>query len=112
MHDDTPRLQCRLAVMEELIKGLDGFVRAARIQTNSGKTNRPIAKLYFLEINEWEDNEASICEWRNSVSDDDLGDDGATSVPHTSMRKAAIRAHNVIKNWTSVLSAAPEDVKN
>ena len=39
MHDDTPRLHWRLVVIEDVIKGLDGFVRAARIQTNSGKTN-------------------------------------------------------------------------
>ena len=58
MHDDTPRLQWRLVVIEDVIKGLDGFVRAARIQTNSGKTNWPVAKLYPLEINELEDNEA------------------------------------------------------
>ena len=59
-----------------------------------------------------EDNEAPICEQRNTVSDDDLGDDDATSVPHRSMRKAVARARNVIKNWTSVLSAAPKDVEN
>ena len=51
MHDNASRLQWRLAVIEELLKGLDGFVRAATIQTNSGKTNLPIAKLYPLEIN-------------------------------------------------------------
>ena len=39
MHDDTPKMQWRLAMIKEVIKGLDGFVRAARIQTNSGKTN-------------------------------------------------------------------------
>ena len=33
MHDDTPKMQWRLAVIEEVIKGLDGFVRAARIRT-------------------------------------------------------------------------------
>ena len=105
-HNDIPRLQWRLAVIEELIKGLDGFVRAAMIWTNSGKINQSIAKLYPLEINGLEDNEAPICEWRNTVFDDDLGNDDATSVPCRSMRKAAVRAHNIIKNWTSVLSAA------
>ena len=92
MHDNTPRLQWRLGVIEELIKELDGFVRAARIRTNGGKTDSPIAKLYPLEINELEDNEAPICKRRNTVSDDDLGDDDATSVPRRSTRKAAVRA--------------------
>ena len=31
VHDDTSRMQWRLAMIEELIKGLDGFIRAARI---------------------------------------------------------------------------------
>jgi len=51
VHDDVPRSQWQLAVIEELIKGLDGFTRAAKIRTKSGKTNRPIAKLYPLEVN-------------------------------------------------------------
>ena len=92
MHDNTPRLQWRLGVIEELIEGLDVFVRAVRIRTNGGKTDCSIAKLYRLKINELEYNEAPICKRRNTVSDDDLGDDDATSVPHRSTRKAAVRA--------------------
>ena len=51
IHDDTPRMQWRLAMIEEVIGGLDGLVRAARIRTSSGKTNRLLAKLFPLEIN-------------------------------------------------------------
>jgi len=51
VHDDTPRSRWQLAIIEELIKGLDGFTRAAKIRTKSGKTNQPIAKLYPLEVN-------------------------------------------------------------
>ena len=39
---------CLLAVIEELIEGLDGFTYKIRMKT--GKTNRPIAKLYPLEV--------------------------------------------------------------
>jgi len=39
----------KLALVEKLIKGNDGQIRAAHICTSSGKTNRPIAKLYPLE---------------------------------------------------------------
>ena len=46
--------------VEEVIKELDGF--ATRIQTNSEKTNRPISKLYSLEITELEDHEVLTCE--------------------------------------------------
>ena len=40
-----------LHVIENLIKGnADGNIRAAEVRTDSGRTNRPIAKLYPLEI--------------------------------------------------------------
>ena len=45
IHDDTPRITWKLAVIEELLKGKDGLVRAANIRTAQGKTNRPIARL-------------------------------------------------------------------
>ena len=50
MHDDVPRLQWRLAMVEELIKGLDGIARAAKIRISTGRTNRPIVKLFPLEL--------------------------------------------------------------
>ena len=50
IHDDGPRLSWRLAVIEELLTGNDGLVRAANIRTSTGRTNRPIVKLYPLEV--------------------------------------------------------------
>jgi len=50
VHDDTPRINWRLAVVEDTIVGEDGLVRAANIRTSTGKTNRPISKLYPLEV--------------------------------------------------------------
>ena len=50
MHDDTPRITWKLAVIEELMKGKDGLVRAAKIRTSQGRTNRPIARLIPLEV--------------------------------------------------------------
>jgi hypothetical protein len=52
VHDDSPRHNWKLAVVEKLIKSNDGHVRAAEIRTASGKTNRPISKLYPLEVSE------------------------------------------------------------
>ena len=37
-------------MVEELIVGGDGLVRAANIRTSNGKTNRPIVKLFPLEV--------------------------------------------------------------
>jgi len=50
IHDDTPRIIWKLAVIEELLKGKDGLVRAANIRTALGRTNRPIARLIPLEV--------------------------------------------------------------
>ena len=37
-------------MIEELIEGKDGLVRAAHIRTAQGRTNRPISKLCPLEV--------------------------------------------------------------
>ena len=50
VHDDTPRITWKLAVIKELMKGKDGLVRAAKIRTLQGRTNRPIARLIPLEV--------------------------------------------------------------
>ena len=50
IHDNTPRMDWRMAVIEELITGNDRSVRAAKIWTAKGRTNRPITKLVPLEV--------------------------------------------------------------
>lgn len=52
VHDDCPRINWKLAVVESLIHSKDGEIRAAEIRTANGRTNRPISKLYPLEITE------------------------------------------------------------
>lgn len=39
-----------MAVIEELIKGNDGLVRAANIRTAAGRTNRAVTRLVPLEV--------------------------------------------------------------
>ena len=56
IHDEGPRLDWKLTVVEELIVGGDGLVQAAIIRTSSGKTNRPIVKLYPLEVSSSDEN--------------------------------------------------------
>lgn len=41
-----------MAVVESLIKGSDGLVRSVNIRTKNGATNRPVSKLYPLELSE------------------------------------------------------------
>ena len=50
VHDEGPRINWKLAVVEELLPGRDGHVRAVNIRTKGGTTNRPVARLYPLEI--------------------------------------------------------------
>ena len=51
IHDDQPCLMWKLAVVEDLIIGTDGLVRAAHIHAANHCTTRPIVKLYALEVN-------------------------------------------------------------
>ena len=39
-----------LAVIETLVKGKDGLIRSVNICTSSGRTSRPIARLYPLKV--------------------------------------------------------------
>ncbi|XP_053400768.1 uncharacterized protein LOC123558691 [Mercenaria mercenaria] len=50
IHDDGPRTRWKLAVVTELIHGNDGLVRSVVIKSEDGITNRPITKLYPLEV--------------------------------------------------------------
>lgn len=50
VHDEGPRIRWRLAVVQDLIPGSDGRIRAATIRTSQGITTRPIVKLYPLEV--------------------------------------------------------------
>ena len=50
VHDDTLKVNWKLAVIQQVIKGKDGLIRAANIRTANGITNRPITKLYPLEV--------------------------------------------------------------
>ena len=50
VHDEGPQINWKLAVVEELLPGRDGYVHAINIRTKGGTTNRPVARLYPLEI--------------------------------------------------------------
>ena len=52
VHDDCKRDNWKLAVVEKIIRSEDGKIRAAEIRTVNGKSNRPISKLYPIEVTE------------------------------------------------------------
>ncbi|XP_070562160.1 uncharacterized protein [Ptychodera flava] len=51
VNDTSRRINWELATVEKLNYGNDGIIRSAGIRTANGHTNRPIIKLYPLEIN-------------------------------------------------------------
>ena len=50
VHDNIPIARWKMAVVERLMQGKDRYIRAANIRYNGERTNRPIAKLYPLEL--------------------------------------------------------------
>ena len=88
VHDDKPRRnRWKIAIVEEL--GNDCLIWSATIRTNSGRTTRPIVKLYPLEINE---------EVQPIRADETKEVDTRRTV---SMRKAAMCAKQNITTWTN-----------
>ena len=91
VHDDGPRIKWKLAVVEELLPGRDGHVRAVNIRTQGGMTNRPIAKLYPLEATAQPRRNRTV-----AVPRDDLP---ANPHPRRIQRAATVRATQRISEW-------------
>lgn len=103
VHNEGPRSSWKLAVVEEVIRGGDGLVRAAHIHTSTGSTNRPVNKLYPLEIT------ASTAASRPASPD--CPEQQSTTVTSSRPRRAAAaEAMMRIADWTNSLLAPPEDV--
>ena len=116
VHDDSPRISWKMAVVEELITDGDGLVRAANIRTCNGKTNRPIARLYPLEVTSHD--EVTPSEPLQTVDTVELKRSG-TNIQHVNdsvharpVRDSARKAKNKFARWANELLAPPEDVGN
>jgi len=106
-----PVLTGRLAVVESLITGGDGLTHAANICTATGKTNRPITRLYPLEVNTGQDVSTSEV---TDISDPATSSKGCTDPPTLGTqlkRNAAKRAQMQVSEWRKVLRGPPEDIK-
>jgi len=106
VHDDIPRVRWKLAVIKEVVKGGDGLIRSAVIRTANGVTNRPITKLYPMEITATVVPESSP---QDVASDKVQGE--AAECPSRSTRRAATRARQQLSEWSQILCAPPEDVE-
>ena len=102
VHDESPRSTWKLTVVESLIEGGDGLIRAANIRTSTGHTNRPITKLYPLEV----------C--ANEATEDDTSEQ-AIMVPTPSQnrprRAKALEAMRRIADWARDIHGPLEDVE-
>ena len=106
IHSKKARLLWHMAVIESLIRGKDGLVRAVNLRTSNGRTNRPITKLYPLELVEASEtsdnaNASAFKETKNAESE----------IRRGPVREAAKKATRQLKKWTSALRG-PEDVEN
>ena len=119
VHDDGPRVLWRLAVVENLIYGGDGLVRAANIRTSTGRTNRPIVRLIPLEVSAQEKDSArsdnSSLSYRdksaNSTCDSQV-DVHRGVVESRPARNSARSTRERLTQWADILSAPLEDVMN
>ena len=88
IHDDClPRSKWRLGLILDVYKGKDGLVRSASLRTSTGVTNRPISKLYPLEVQAIE-----------KVSGDSVRTDGTLASASRPKRLAAQMARQRVKN--------------
>ena len=93
IHDDKPRNSWKLALVEELIEGNDGHVRAAIVKPKSGRTSRPIVKLFPMEMKSTRDN-------MNSTDVNSDGGHSKTDTPRErTQREASTRAREKIHKW-------------
>ena len=116
IHDDSPRFRWKMAVIENLIKGKDEYVRAAEVRTSSGRTNQPINRLYPLEISCERDDVVDAGTIKNEDDDQQCADDideHSTLMGERPIRSSAAKARLNISRWSKeILCPAPEDVEN
>ena len=107
-------IQWRLAVIEDLIHGGDGLMRAANIRTSTGLTNRPIVRLIPLEVfaqDKYGARSGLSCEEKSLNSTCDGQVDATTKIAEPRpVRNSAKKAWNRMAQWTNILSAPLEDV--
>ena len=106
IQDDGPRIHWRLGIVDSLITGNDGLVRAANVRTSNCITSRPITKLYPLEVS------APIVETAISGENTESSTPTPIAPVERPKRAAARKAMSRLLEWTRELSCPPEDVEN
>ena len=91
-------------MIEAINKGADGLIRSADIRTSTGKTNRPICRLYPLEVTASDNTKGATSQTTCNNVDPD------TDLPTRPIRDAARKGREQLQQWTALLRAPPEDV--
>ena len=111
-------------MIEGLNRGNDGYIRSVTVRTASGRTNRPIARLYPLEVSvdECSVNKGSE-ELKQQETDQqgtdqqgtdqqDVHDSQDITLQQRPVRRAMIKARDQVTEWTKMLCRPPEDVED
>jgi len=97
VHNDiTKRAQWPLAIVTKLNPGNDGLVRSVEIKTKTGVSNRPITKLYPLEV--------ALMDNDNVAPAGNATCDTVSDINSRPVRQAAVRARTLLKKWTNELA--------
>ena len=115
IHDDVPRSQWKLGVIEGLNRGNDGYIRSVTVRTANGRTNRPIARLYPLEVStdECPMNETSKDFGQQATEQQqDTCTNQDVTAQQRPIRRAMMRARDQVTEWTRMLRCPPEDVED
>ena len=119
IHDDVPRNQWKLAVIEGVNRGDDGYIRSVTVRTANGRTNRPIARLYPLEVSADEHSTVSTDDRAEGPSqeeteqrDDHDDEDDSDTRGQRPVRMAMVKARDQVAEWSRILRRPPEDVED
>ena len=94
IHEDTPRINWRLGLIVELLHSSDGIVRSVNVKTSSGVLNRPITKLYPLEVT----SENCVSETNSSETNSELEHPRVEKLPRVASLKAREKIRNIAEN--------------
>ena len=102
IHDDSPRVNRKVAIVTSINTGHDGHLPSANVRTANGRTNRPITRLHPLEIQDKEV-QSHTANRATTVQ---------TSPPvRRPQRDAARRAIGRIADWGRDICVPPKDVE-
>lgn len=101
VHDDIPRAKWKMAVVEQLIQGKDGYTRAANIRYSGGKTNTPIAKLYPLELSSTNSDSNKVQHTTTNAATSDLSMPKHFNTSYKELCHQGLAEDNY--NWTRML---------